>query len=96
MRLGYTCGWSRRVSVSVETAIGLAMSRDEGRPSRDRRRAGLAASLNEPFLVGDGFVRIIDGTFHMWYIFGTAWKALRPDAHPVPTYKIGHATSPTA
>src|SRR5688572_24189605 len=27
---GYTCGWSRRVSVSVETAIGLALSHDDG------------------------------------------------------------------
>src|SRR5690606_42009093 len=27
---GYTCGWSRRVSVSVDTAIGLAVSHDEG------------------------------------------------------------------
>ena len=27
---GYTCGWSRRVSVSVDTAIGLAISRDDG------------------------------------------------------------------
>ena len=29
--LGYTTGWSRRASVSVETAIGLAVSRDGGR-----------------------------------------------------------------
>src|SRR6266581_16933 len=28
--LAYTCGWSRRVSVSVDTAIGLAISRDDG------------------------------------------------------------------
>src|SRR5579872_1658259 len=27
---GYTCGWSRRVSVSVETGIGLAISVDGG------------------------------------------------------------------
>ena len=27
---GYTCGWSRRVSVSVDTAIGLAISHDDG------------------------------------------------------------------
>ncbi len=56
---GYTCGWSRRVSVSVETAIGLAISHDEGLTFR---RIGdgpvLAASLHEPFLVGDGFVRV--------------------------------------
>ena len=27
---GYTCGWNRRISVSVDTAIGLAISRDGG------------------------------------------------------------------
>jgi hypothetical protein len=91
---GYTCGWNRRVSVSVDTAIGLAISRDGGLTFQ---RIGdgpvLAASLHEPFLVGDGFVKVIDGLFHMWYIFGTGWKRYAPDAVPDRTYKIGHATS---
>lgn len=91
---GYTCGWNRRVSVSVDTAIGLAISRDDGLTFQ---RIGdgpvLAASLQEPCLVGDGFVKVIDGVFHMWYIFGTGWKHYTPDAAPDRTYKIGHATS---
>lgn len=91
----YTCGWSRRVSVSVETAIGLAISRDGGLTFQ---RIGdgpvLTASLHEPCLVGDGFVRVIGGTFHMWYIFGTGWKRYGVDASPERTYKIGHAVSP--
>lgn len=91
---GYTCGWSRRVSVSVETAIGLAISRDGGL-TFERMGSGpvLAASQHEPCLVGDGFVRNIDGLFHMWYIFGTGWKRFSPDAAPDRTYKIGHAVS---
>jgi predicted GH43/DUF377 family glycosyl hydrolase len=92
--LAYTCGWSRRVSVSVDTAIGLAISHDNGTTFR---RVGtgpvLAASLHEPFLVGDGFVKIIGDTFHMWYIFGTAWERSSPDTQPDRTYKIGHAVS---
>lgn len=91
---GYTCGWSRRVSVSVDTAIGLAVSRDQGLTFQ---RVGdgpvLAASLHEPCLVGDGFVKLVDGVFHMWYIFGTGWKHYAPDAAPDRTYKIGHAVS---
>lgn len=91
---GYTCGWNRRVSVSVDTAIGLAISRDEGLTFQ---RIGdgpvLAASLHEPCLVGDGYVKVIDDVFHMWYIFGTGWKKFSPDAPPDRTYKIGHATS---
>ncbi|HZQ59762.1 MAG TPA: hypothetical protein VFC24_00345 [Casimicrobiaceae bacterium] len=91
---GYTCGWSRRVSVSVETAIGLAISRDEGL-TFERIGAGpvLGASLHEPCLVGDAFVRIVDGVFHMWYIFGTGWKRSTPETPPDRVYKIGHAVS---
>lgn len=91
---GYSCGWSRRSAVAVETAIGLAISRDNGQ-SFERVGPGpvLAASLHEPCLVGDGFVKLIDGQFHMWYIFGTGWKRYAQDAAPDRTYKIGHATS---
>jgi hypothetical protein len=91
---GYTCGWNRRVSVSVDTAIGLAISRDDGLTFQ-RIGAGpvLAASLHEPYLVGDGFVKVIGGTFHMWYIFGTGWKKYVQDRPPDRTYKIGHARS---
>ncbi len=91
---GYTCGWNRRVSVSVDTAIGLAISRDDGL-TFERIGPGpvLGPSLHEPCLVGDGFVKHIDGVFHMWYIFGTGWRRYSPDSAPDRTYKIGHATS---
>jgi hypothetical protein len=92
--LGYTCGWSRRISVSVETAIGLTISHDDGLTFQ-RIGSGpvLSASLHEPFLVGDGFVKLIGDTFHMWYIFGTTWKRSAPEVQPDRTYKIGHAIS---
>jgi hypothetical protein len=93
--LAYTTGWNRRVSVSVDTAIGLARSEDGGRTFiRQGPGPVLAASLHEPCLVGDGFVKVIDGTFHMWYIFGTGWKRFDEGAAPDRTYKIGHAVSP--
>lgn len=90
----YTTGWSRRVSVPVETAIGLAVSRDEGMTfERVGQGPVLAASLHEPFLVGDAFVLGAEARLHMWYIFGIAWKRYS-DSGPVErTYKIGHATS---
>jgi hypothetical protein len=90
----YTCGWSRRVSVSVDTAIGLAISHDDGQTfQRVGQGPVLAASLHEPCLVGDGFVKVIEGVFHMWYIFGTGWKKYSADGIPDRTYKIGHAVS---
>lgn len=91
---GFTCGWNRRVSVSVDTAIGLAISHDDGLTFQ---RVGdgpvLAASLHEPCLIGDGFVKVIGDVFHMWYIFGTGWKRFSADAPPDRTYKISHAVS---
>jgi sucrose-6-phosphate hydrolase SacC (GH32 family) len=78
----------------VDTGIGLAISRDDGLTFQ---RIGdgpvLAASQYEPCLVGDGFVKVIDGVFHMWYIFGTGWKKYAAKSAPDRTYKIGHATS---
>lgn len=91
---GYTCGWNRRVSVSVDTAIGLTISKNDG-ITFERLGDGpvLAASLHEPYLVGDGFVRYFNEQFHMWYIFGTGWKQFSPLVPPDRTYKIGHAVS---
>lgn len=91
---GYICGWSRRVSVSVDTAIGLAISHDQGLTFQ-RTGSGpiLSASLHEPCLVGDGFVKFIDEIYHMWYIFGTEWKKYSDLHAPDRIYKIGHATS---
>jgi hypothetical protein len=91
---GFTCGWSRRVSVPVETAIGLAVSRDEGLTFE---RAGpgpvMAASPAEPFLVGDPFVVVRDGLWHMWYIYGTAWVESPSEPGPARVYKIAYARS---
>lgn len=92
--LAYTCGWSRRVSVSVETGVGLAESFDEGVTFRKFGPGPiLTSSVDEPFLVGDAFVIWHEGIYHMWYIFGTRW-ATRVTGVPERTYKIGHATSP--
>ena len=92
--LAYTCGWSRRVSVSVETSTGLAISNDNGL-TFDRVGTGpvLTSSLNEPMLVGDSFVKEYDGLFHMWYIFGQRWLSSDGNEPPARVYKIAHATS---
>lgn len=90
----YTTGWSRRTAVSVETAIGLVVSEDEGKTfSRLGDGPILSASMSEPFLVGDGFVRVFDDKFHMWYIYGTEWKRFTKDSAPDRIYKIGRAIS---
>lgn len=90
----YTCGWSRRVSVSVETAIGLAISHDQGNTfQRVGNGPVMGATLHEPNLVGDAFVQVVGDTFHMWYIFGAGWRTYPESGNPERTYKIGHAVS---
>jgi len=92
--LGYTTGWNRKVSVSVDAAIGLAISDDGGATFRKHGTGPiLAAALKEPFLVGDAFVRRYDGVYHMWYIFGLRWIRSTAGAAPDRVYKIAHATS---
>jgi hypothetical protein len=90
----YTCGWSRRVSVSVETSTGLAISSDQGITFQ---KVGdgpiMSSSVHEPFLVGDSFVRVFNNTFHMWYIYGTRWVQFAGEGAPDRVYKIAHATS---
>ena len=90
----YLSGWTRRVSVAVDSGIGLAVSEDGGETFQ-RVGAGpvLTSSVHEPFLVIDGFVRIFSGKFHMWYIYGTAWKVFAGGGKPERIYVIGHATS---
>ncbi len=90
----YTCGWSRRSSVSVDTSVGFAVSHNSGLTFEKLGNGpALTSSLNEPFLVGDAFVKKYDGLFHMWYMFGTGWKQFSENQMPERIYKIGHATS---
>ncbi|MCR9089629.1 MAG: hypothetical protein NXH97_23175 [Rhodobacteraceae bacterium] len=92
---GYTTGWNRRVSVSVDTAIGLVVSRDGGETFLRHHGDGpvLGPSLLEPFLVGDAFVLRVGDLFHMWYIFGQRWVRETTDSPPDRVYKIAHAVS---
>ena len=95
--LAYTTGWNRKVSVSADAAIGLAISQDEGL-TFEKVGDGpvLAASLHEPFLVGDAFVLHEQGQYHMWYIHGTKWIKQSDTTPPDRVYKIAHATSDDA
>lgn len=92
--LAYTTGWNRKVSVSADASIGLAISHDNGLTFQKYGQGPvMAASLHEPFLVGDAFVLRHDGLFHMWYIFGLRWMKSSESEAPDRVYKIAHATS---
>jgi sucrose-6-phosphate hydrolase SacC (GH32 family) len=90
----FTTGWTRRKSVAVDAAIGLAVSSD-GATTFQKIGDGpvLGPSLNQPFLVGDAFVAQFGREFHMWYIHGTRWIDSSVGGQPERVYKISHATS---
>ena len=91
----YTCGWSRRKSVSVETSTGYAVSHDKGVTFEKLGHGPVfGASLHAPFLVGDSFVRKYDGIYHMWYMHGIRWVLEDEQSSPDRVYKIGYAISP--
>jgi hypothetical protein len=92
--LAYTTGWNRRISVSADAAIGLAISRDGGLTfQRHGDGPVMAAALHEPFLVGDAYVVKYGDLYHMWYIFGVRWTQESENGAPDRVYKIAHATS---
>lgn len=95
--LGFSGGWTRRVSVSVDAAIGLVTSGDGGNHfTKVGRGPILTPSLTEPFLVGDPFVMFHAGLFHMWYVHGVRWLRHDPACPPDRVYKIGYAKSADA
>ena len=90
----FTTGWSRRISVDIELSVGLVESFDGGKTFHRSFGSGpvLGATPEEPFLIGDAFVRRFNEKFHMWYIYGLNWAN---DSHGIPQrkYRIAHATS---
>ncbi len=92
--IAFTCGWSRRISVPVETSTGFAFSEDNGITFKKLGRgAVLTSSIKEPMLVGDSFVRFYGGIFHMWYIYGKYCLNAIGSEPEARVYKIAHATS---
>lgn len=91
---GYTSGVNRRISVPVDGAIGVAVSRNEGRTfQRLGNGPVLAPSLQEPCIAVDPFVQVFENQFHMWYVFGLGWNPSDSAMGPDRLYKIGHAVS---
>ena len=92
--LAYTTGWNRKISVSADASIGLAICTDDGLTFQKVGNGPvLTSSLNEPFLVGDAFVSKFENTYHMWYIYGSRWITDPEETAPQRVYKIVHATS---
>jgi predicted GH43/DUF377 family glycosyl hydrolase len=88
----YYAGWTRCDSVPFNVAIGLAKSLDDGDSFHKIGRGPiLAATQNEPFIIGGPKIRRFGNLFYLFYIGGTEW--LLDDGFPEPVYRIRVATS---
>lgn len=95
--LAFTSGWNRKVSVSVDASIGLAISNNNGLTFKKVGEGPiLTSSLFEPFLIGDGCVIKHENVYHMWYIHGSKWINDCTEDEPQRVYKIVHAQSKDA
>ena len=90
----YLSGWSRRISVPVETAIGVAESVDGGKTfQRLGQGPILGANPSEPYLVGDPFLWQAESDTYMFYIAGKSWSIFPSEDSPQRVYKIRAAKS---
>ena len=88
----YYGGWTRCESVPFNVAIGLAISRDNGKTfTKPWNGPVLSYSMDEPFVISGPKVRIFNNIWYIWYIAGRKWKIVDGRAEPV--YKIRMATS---
>ena len=86
-----TCGWKRMSNVDIDMSIGQAISLDGHHFARRGLGPVIGPTANEPFLIGDPFVLKFEGTYLLYYIFGTRWEVM--DGKPQRIYKIGVAQS---
>jgi hypothetical protein len=88
----YYAGWTRCESVPFNAAIGLAISRDNGKTFvRIGKGPVLSYSFDEPFVIGSPRIRKFNETMYLWYVAGKKW--LKGTGRPEPVYKIRMATS---
>lgn len=88
----YYAGHTRCESVPFNTAIGIAISHDNGR-AFEKIGDGpiLSYSLDEPFVLSGPKIRRFDDCLYLWYISGKKW--IVTDGKPEVTYKIRMAYS---
>lgn len=88
----YYSGWTRMQSAPYTLAIGLAISKDGG-TTFEKLGEGpvLGISLDDPYFVTGPIVRIVEGTWLMWYLSCKKWMEL--DGKSEPIYRMALAKS---
>jgi len=88
----YYCGWTRCESVPFNSAIGVAISNDQGKTfTKLGKGPVISYTIDEPFLLGSPKVKIFNNVWYLWYAVGKKWIA--NSGNPEPVYKIRMAYS---
>lgn len=88
----YYAGWTRCVSVPFNTAIGVAISNDNGITfNKIGNGPVLSYSIDEPFILSVPKIRKFDNTYYMFYVSGEKW--VKVDGNPEMIIKIRMASS---
>ena len=88
----YYDGWTRCESVPFNTAVGLAISHDNGDTfTKLGKGPVLSFAPDEPFIIGSPKIRRFNNTWYLWYCSGRKWVS--NDPRPEPVYKIRMAWS---
>jgi len=90
--IAYYGGWTRCESTPYNVAIGVAISRDDGRTfSRVGDGPVLSYSLREPTTISGPKIRRFHGRWMMWYVAGTKW--IESDGRRESIFKLRMAQS---
>jgi hypothetical protein len=88
----YYTGWSTKITVPYHTAIGLAISDDNGR-TFEKFSAGpiFGPTPHEPYITGSPCVMVEGGLWKCWYFSCTKWELINGKQEPF--YHIKYAES---
>ncbi len=88
----YYAGWTRCESVPFNTAIGVALSDDDGKTfHRVDHGPVLSYSPDEPFVISGPKIRRFHDRWYLFYIAGKKW--IVDNGRPEPVYRIRLAVS---
>lgn len=88
----YYAGWSRCKTVPFNTAIGMAISYDNGETfNRIGKGPILGATIDEPFVISGPKIRKFNNKWYLFYLAGKKW--IPTESKPEIVYKLRMATS---
>lgn len=90
--LAFYGGWTRCESVPFNVAIGMAVSKDDGKTFEKMGKGPiLSYSPDEPFILSGPKIRKFNNRYYLWYISGEKW--IISNGRQEPIYKIRMAYS---